>query len=156
MRYILCLDPGGTTGWALFTIADDQPLTLVDCGMIPGGLRGFKKWWKTSWAVQLYRTYRGTLIVEDFLDDGRTQKPDLQARDIISGLTMHLDEPFILQRNQMKGHAPDVFLKKWGLWQTGAGHDRDAIRHGFAYVRTLTPRHKPSYDKYWPDRRGKA
>lgn len=150
-RYLLAIDPGGTSGWALFTFSDAEPLTLVECGMVSGGLRGFKKWWLSSWPAQVYRTYQGILVVEDFLRDGRTVHPDLQALEIISGLRMVLDT-FILQRNQEKGHAPDAFLKKWGLWQPGKGHDRDAIRHGFAWARTN--RHMPTIKHYWPDRRG--
>ena len=41
MSLILSLDPGGTTGYAMFEVEDDQQAELIKRGQVKGGIKGF-------------------------------------------------------------------------------------------------------------------
>lgn len=144
MTRILCLDPGVSTGWAVFRLDAVTPLRLEDSGIIPNGLDGFVHWaYHHPAMVEEF----DTVVAELFILDGRTAQPDLTPLRIETAIMMIYGKwgdglPIAWQRNFMKTHAPDALLKEKGLWKPGPGHDRDAIRHGLAWAKTS--RHAPT------------
>ena len=141
MTRILALDPGGTTGWALFRLPDDDPIYLIDCGQVVGGNDRFIRWWGT--------VEHDLVVSETFRLDGRTRYPDITPLRIEGALDV-LSPGWHGQANVMKAHAPDDLLKKHGLWIRGQRHSRDAIRHGLAYAKMH--KHLPTLAKFWPER----
>lgn len=131
--YLLCFDPGKTTGWASFEVHRDEPIELIGSGMISGGVKGFVEWVDEDLPLELEGA-SFTVVSELFIPDGRTRKPDLTPLKI-EGVLSYLWPDWVGQRNVMKMHAPDEMLKRLGLWKPGAGHDRDGIRHGLAYAK---------------------
>lgn len=146
MKRLLCVDPGGTTGWAIFDYSDTEPLTLRDCGQIERGLTGFLDWWEGR---EVH--FCDVVVAEDFVLDQRTVSPELVPLRILGALAV-LHPGFIAQRNVMMKHAPDSALRRFGLYVNAQRHARDAIRHGLAWAKTTA--HRPSIEKYWPDKRG--
>lgn len=149
MTNLLALDPGGTTGWSTWTYDATTPLLPAAHGMIEGGLQGFFRWWDAAWSAQHFRTYKGALVVEDFVLDGRTAQPDTTALEIIGALELlarQMGIPLVRQMNDQKRHAPDALLERHDLWWEGDGHDRDSARHAIAYMKTR--RHGPTIARY--------
>lgn len=135
---LLSLDPGETTGWAVWDYSDRQPLTHVAHGMIAGGLLGFIEWWPGM----IEECHPSEVVAESFILDGRTAFPNVTPLRIEGALAALWRGPVALQRNVYKAHAPDELLKRVGLWWPGKGHDRDAARHAIAY--TVTRKHIPT------------
>lgn len=132
-RTLLALDPGGTTGWSVWTYSDTEPLTHVGHGMVKDGLRGF---------IQFASgVHPDEVLSETFVLDGRTPKPNTEPLRIEGALSVIWPD-WIGQRNVMKAHAPDELLKAKGLWWPGAGHDRDSARHAIARMKVT--RHAPT------------
>lgn len=142
MTTLLAIDPGVTTGYALCAFTDSDPLTLVEAGQIDRGVDGFVDWWQERWADDA----PDFVVAEDFVDDGRTQKPNLMPLRILGALRV-LHPGFISPRNTAMKHAPDPFLRKHGLYINGQRHARDAIRHAWAWVKVT--KHRPSIERYW-------
>jgi len=46
MKYLLSIDPGKSTGVALFSYDDDSHADLVRAWQFAGGLSGFLRWWR--------------------------------------------------------------------------------------------------------------
>lgn len=139
MTTLLSLDPGGSTGWSVWTYDAVTPLRLVEYGTITGGLRGFLDWFNSP-AGDL-----DEIVAEDFILDGRTARPDTTPLEILGALEALVwasGPPLIRQRNFMKNHAPDDLLKRLGLWWPGKGHDRDSARHALALLKTR--KHAPT------------
>lgn len=144
---LLCLDPGGCTGYAIFTLSDTDPLTLVEYGQIERGLEGFLDWWESRTPGEF-----DVVVAENFiLDQRREVSPELVGLRILGALKV-LFPGFLSPRNQMMKHAPDPFLRKHGLYVNGMKHARDAIRHGVAWAK-VTKRHRPTIEKFWPRKR---
>ncbi|UOE45901.1 hypothetical protein [Agromyces larvae] len=145
MSVLLALDPGGRTGWSLWRFDAITPITHLEHGTVEGGLDGFIAWWKVEgWQPDV-------VVSETFVLDGRTPKPDITPLKIEGALSV-LFPGWVGQRNVMKRHAPDAFLKEHGLWWPGKGHDRDSARHAIAWAKTNL--HRPTLDAYWGRRRG--
>lgn len=153
MTNLLALDPGGVTGWSTWTYDPTTPLLPAAHGMIPGGLDGFIRWWDASWNAQHFRTYGGEVVIEEFELDGRTLRPDIQAKEIIGAVRLLAHQhgfPLAIQPNTQKSHAPDALLKHHDLWWEGKGHDRDSARHALARMKNR--RHGPTIARYWARR----
>lgn len=142
MTTLLALDPGGTTGWSFWKYSATEPLTYVDHGQISGGNHGFVEWWGETLGGE-----PDEVVAEIFIDDHRTMSPDLTPLRIEGALDV-LFPGWIGQRNTMKSHANDLFLKRSGLWWEGAQHARDSARHALACMKLR--RHMPSMLLYWP------
>lgn len=140
---LLALDPGGTTGWSLWRYTAIEPLTLISYGMVGLGLTGFLHWWQENFASMEV----DEIVIEDFVLDGRTPRPDTTALELIGATIALSPVPVIRQRNVAKIHATDEMLKRSGLWWRGAGHDRDSAKHALALVKTR--RHVPTIARYW-------
>ena len=152
-KRILCLDPGETTGWALFE--DHQ---LVRWGQERTVIDGEIRWEKINFlftenmpdfvVCEDYRIYEHKLARHSF-------SPVLTLR-IIGGIELlcklgwytyvpasmcvpdYLEEHTCPIHYQMattaKTFCTDDKLKQWDYWQEGMRHSRDAIRHGCYFL----------------------
>jgi hypothetical protein len=131
----LCLDPGETTGWALFHFQH-----LVRCGQIETVKDGEIQWgnlhhlfWETLPAFVVcedYRIYAHKLARHTF-------SPVITLR-LIGGIELTCYQnnwPIVYQMaTTAKGFVTDEKLKEWGFWQENMRHSRDAIRHGIYFL----------------------
>jgi len=150
---MLCLDPGETTGWALFE--DHQ---LVRWGQIPTVVDGKIKWHELD--LLFIDTMPDYVVCEDYrvydhkLDrHSYSQVPTLRligGIDLMCNLGWYtveeaedVDNSYYEQHTcpihyQMavtaKSFCTDEKLKQWGFWQEGMRHSRDAIRHGCYFL----------------------
>ena len=132
---VLCLDPGETTGWAVFTDGE-----LTDCGQ-----------WPTMTPPELADSiaavhYDGDgsgqtlskIVYEEYRVRGNKFKEHVGSEVVtiqhigaIKVVAAELDVPTFKQTPGMaKGFATDGKLQRWDLYQTGMRHSNDAIRHG--------------------------
>lgn len=141
MTRLLSIDPGGTSGWSIWSLSDVDPLELRDYGQIEGGVRGFLHWWEG-------REKSDIVIAENFVLDSRAiAHPDLSGVRILGALEV-LAPGFISPRNSAMVHAPDPFLRKHGLYINGQRHARDSIRHAVSWAKTT--KHRPTLERFWP------
>lgn len=129
-RTVLAVDPGGTTGWALWRDGDqvpqvgqDPPLAFLD----------------RTW--DLVRTSGGLEVVcERYVVTAGTLKKSRQydALEQIGALRWmchHLGHPFELQdAADAEVFAPSERLKLLGWWTVGQEHARSATRHLLLYL----------------------
>lgn len=153
MTHLLALDPGGTTGYSLWTYDSLTPLTLLEHGQIPGGLLGFSLW------AREYRSahWIDQVVSEDFVDDDRTDSPEvvsLRIEGAIVALLQIEGASVVWQRNTAKAAADDLFLKRHGFWFKGQEHARDSARHAIHYMKAR--RHMPTIERFWPRRSREA
>jgi hypothetical protein len=134
-RYILAVDPGKTTGLALF---DGHSLTA---------------WQAETWdAVEQVERFLDraaqlddVLIVESFvigqatLRKGRGENWSLESIGAIRYLHRRMGEPCILhfqQASSVMRFATNEKLRAVGWWTQGQEHARDATRHILTYLAT--------------------
>lgn len=126
---VLALDPGETTGWALFHGGG-----LVGWGQETcEGTAGYKQ------VSNLIATCAPkTVICENYRVYG-SKRDQHVGSDLYTVRLIGAIEHECMQRNipcyfQMaaigKGFSTDTKLKMWGYWKQGQRHSRDAIRHG--------------------------
>lgn len=149
---ILSLDPGETTGFAIWKKQDwlldeggnptvKEPLHCISfCGQLNTKTirEGFKSF------GGLISTYRPDLIViEDYRVYGwKTEEHawsnvhTIQLIGMIKGFCVQTPgTPFVLQSAQVaKQFCTDDKLEQWDYWKVGMRHGRDAIRHGAYYI----------------------
>jgi hypothetical protein len=127
---LLTVDPGGTTGWALWL--DGLPNT---CGQIDTA--------ESDAALEklLDQKQPDLVICEAYVlypwkADSQAWS-DFQTPRLIGSLqTMcrHRQIPLIMQGADKKTFATDIKLKGWGFYQKSHRHANDAIRHGIYYL----------------------
>lgn len=124
---ILCLDPGETTGWAVFEAG-----VLDSCGQR-----------STKHPAEIADLIRETLdldllVFELYRIRGNKARQHIGSEVLtiqhIGAIKVVADEleiPIVGQSaGQAKGFATDVKLRRWGLYQSNLRHANDAIRHG--------------------------
>lgn len=130
---LLCLDPGETTGWAVF-----------DRGVFAqAGQLNTKPDVYTQTVPQFLQTIQPThIIMENYKVYAHKLKDhswsSLHTSQLIGSIKMLSSMQNIgvsLQMaSQAKGFCTDEKLRKWGMYQTGLKHARDAIRHGCYFL----------------------
>jgi hypothetical protein len=143
---VLCLDPGETTGWALFHHGK-----LESCGQaatpnppdLVAAIREVAEFWQTlanhhpDYAKVLNR-----IVYEEYRVRGNKFKEHVGSEVVtiqhIGAIKVIADELGIGLTKQsagmVKGFATDVKLRRWGLYQTNKRHANDAIRHGVYWL----------------------
>lgn len=139
MSIILGLDPGESTGWSIWGYDETHAPGHLDHGIIEGGLKGFIRWWHLS----KWTGVPSEVVCESFRLDGRTDFPNVTPLRIEGALAVLWPETHF-QPNTMKLHLSDRKMKELGLWWPGPGHDRDSMRHVFAYLKVR--RHRPTLE----------
>lgn len=136
---LLCLDPGFTTGVAVFRHGHlahwEQVTTIVTINDKS----------KVNWSnVELLMVkYEPTAIIcEDYkIYQHKLEQHTFSSVDtlrLIGGIDLLAYKYQIPIAYQMatlaKGFCTDEKLQEWGYWQKGMRHSRDAIRHGCYYM----------------------
>lgn len=149
---LFAVDPGGTTGWAMFWIPTANMLARdidvledveFDCGQWDGP--------EDKQTDEFLLELSGLdcpIIFEDFL-----LRQFRRDRDLLSPVRVMAKMEYCLYRlrndlcdgraypvrkqqaSLAKSTATDDRLKEWGLWEPGKPHARDAIRHGVTFLR---------------------
>lgn len=131
---LLALDPGETTGYAVFKEGQ-----LKDQGQI--------KTWPMVECVQniahLIDVHKPTRVVYESYqvyewkteDHSWSQIPTVQVIGCLQTLLILNDIPYWTQTAQIaKQFVTDQRLEDWGMWFRGIRHARDAIRHGTYFL----------------------
>lgn len=140
---LLCLDPGNTTGWALFI--DGQ---LASFGQTPtikekGGTNGSACIVDWRAMEELFAITKPTMVVcENYRVYGhkldRHSFSEVPTIRLIGGIDYLCTRLGIKIHYNMavnaKGFITDEKLKSWDLYKVNMKHSRDAIRHGIYYL----------------------
>ena len=140
---LVCFDPGGTTGYAIFNNLELKHQGQIDTSdrrtsshrfMEVAGL--IEDWSNVRVVIEEYRIY-GWKADDHTWSDLHTAKIIGQ----IEALTSLRDIPLFVQgAQQAKSFASDDKLKDWGFWIKGQRHARDAIRHGIHHLIFVDPK----------------
>lgn len=133
---LLCLDPGETTGWCVFSqgkLTDSGQTETIDAQgeILHDNLQELIVTnCPTHILCEDYRIYEHKLQRHSF-------SPVLTLRLI--GAIDHIAWSNRISINyqmaaQAKGFVTDDKLKNWNFWQQGMRHARDAIRHGCYFL----------------------
>lgn len=143
-RTILSLDPGGTTGAALWNVEDDEFPELIWAKQIEGSLNGFLDFhWDILDGINI-----DEIVAESFTLREGVYGADLSPVYIIGALeALYPTIPIIYQEPHMKPLCDDDRLRKLRLHIAGKGHANDAIRHLIIYLRNK--KHKPTLEAGW-------
>lgn len=134
-KRILVLDPGETTGFAIFE--DNQ---LVRSGQI-STVQDKEVYWEKLYFLMTHEKYN-YVVCEDYRIyqhklARHSFSPVLTLR-IIGGIdllaTLYGVPIHYQMATQAKGFVTDAKLKEWGFWAHGQNHARDAIRHGCYFL----------------------
>ena len=135
---VLALDPGETTGWCVFNSTVEMA-ALKATGQI--------KTWEMVYAVEnlgkLLKQYKPDIVVHETYavyswkaqDHSWSQVPTLRVIGCLETLCIQNDLRYHDQTAQVAKHfVTDDKLKRWGFYQEGMKHARDAIRHGCYFL----------------------
>lgn len=137
--YVLALDPGETTGWAVFERNDGDKIALVACGQA-------STWPMENCVAELTKlldTYTPNIVVHELYavyewkaqDHSWSQVPTLRIIGCLETLCVQKKYSIVSQTAQVaKNFCTDEKLKTWGVYQVGLKHARDAIRHGIYFL----------------------
>jgi hypothetical protein len=146
---VMALDPGETTGWAIFWVPTANLLSRevglfddaeYDCGQITGPEEVQTLKVKTV----MQGLMSGPLIIEDFILRQFRQDKSLLSPVRVTAMVEYMlyeqnwnaKHPVRKQQPALaKTTATDERLRDWGLWEAGAPHARDAIRHAVTFLR---------------------
>jgi len=154
---VLCLDPGQTTGFAVFR---GEGLGRAPSMVVAGQLN--TKDAETAFDIinQALTDYSPDhVIFENYLvyahkatDHSNSELVTAQVIGVIKVLCKQRKLNYDKQMaSQAKGFCDDEKLKAWNLWIRGQKHARDAIRHGiywmlFTYFNPKTCSYQPKGD----------
>jgi hypothetical protein len=126
---LLALDPGDTTGVAMFKIGRLWKSTSMarDLLAFERLIVGFAP---DILVVESYNIYASKLERHTF-----SNVPTLRLIGAIEFIALKADIPIVWQSAATgKGFVTDEKLKWWGYYTTESRHARDAIRHGVHYL----------------------
>lgn len=142
MKRIVALDPGGTTGWAMW---QDRPL-MEDAGLwnyFTIGQMGPEPHHEDLYAsLELWHVSDYTIVCESFEFRQGKQRHNivLDSKEyigVVKLLQQQRNIPVVFQTAALgKGFVTDDKLKVMGLWYPGKKHAMDAMRHLIYYMVT--------------------
>ncbi len=146
MALTLSLDPGGTTGYAIFDYVDDSAIHILREGQIKGGLNGFLDFhWDVLEDIQFER-----IICESFTLREGIHGADLSPVSIIGALeALYPTVEIVYQEPKIKPLCTDERLKKLRMYVPGKPHRNDAVRHAVIYLRNN--KHMPTLVAGWKE-----
>ncbi len=137
-KTLLCLDPGETTGWAVFHCTIKE-VVLFKWGQVDTSdmLKGIQ-----SIQYLLDGLDPHILVVEDYRVYGWKTEDHSWSKlhtpkfiGVIYAVAHTKGLVPVMQMAQFaKEFCTDDKLKRWGFYQKGQRHARDAVRHGCAYI----------------------
>jgi hypothetical protein len=168
-KTLVCLDPGETTGMAIFRGPDFRLLLCgqLDTAELDCGVKALQELLLRVASIPTSGVGTGTetdppklgihVVIEDYKVYGwKTEQhtwAELHTPKLIGAFvaicTMY-NLPYSMQMAvQAKQFCTDDKLKAWGLYKPGLRHARDAIRHGI-YFTLFDRSHKvQTKNKYW-------
>jgi hypothetical protein len=148
-NYVLALDPGGTTGWALGAYSDLLPLNFVDGGQITAGVNGFVAWFtRMSWMGGMSDDSDVQIVSESFTLRPAVKFPDVTPLRIEGALSALLGPDGVrYQTPATKALVPDSELRRLGFWIPGQRHQMDARIHALAYM--MKTHYMPTLETYF-------
>jgi len=170
---VVAYDPGGTTGWSVLSfhaesLSEPDVSMLdniehwthgeIDCDMPASyGKRTYSKDMEIRGIqvmVDIAEAWPGAvLLIEDFIMF--TQRKDRETLTPVRLIAMFdyamAPNNVYRQMPSEKGGATDERLKEWNLYERegGAGHARDADRHGIVLMRKAKAK-RATRHTYWP------
>lgn len=131
--YIIGLDPGETTGFAVVRIdpKDKKALPeLLFLDQVPDGRYGFKEYFKNFWLDDL------TIVVSEKWKERNKKGVDREPQYIEGSMHMLWGDEYInYQYPEVKSLVPDEFLIEQGVWTPGKRHQMDALIHILVFLR---------------------
>lgn len=156
MKRIIALDPGGTTGIAVWT--DCRPSSPTDNEFTWYEL-GPEEHHKELWDFLLKGTVGAsgdhTIVCEsfEFRQNRQRDNINLMSREYIGVVKLFQQQygtPVVFQTAGVaKPFVTDEKLKAMGLYQKGSKHERDATRHLIYYM--VNKLHRIDLIKSWRD-----
>lgn len=146
MKKILALDPGGTTGWALYqdmTVEGDQydcPPAIMSGDFYTIGQIGPEEHHGRLW--HLFQHQQPTMIVCESFEfrqfDGHRTGIRLDSKEYIGLVKLWRElegTPVVFQTASLgKTFCTDDKIKALNLWTPGHKHAMDAMRHLLTYM----------------------
>lgn len=142
---LLCIDPGETTGFAVFMNG-----VLCEYGQIETVSTDAKGDKKIQWGslADLFIQFEPDVVVcENYRIYAhkleRHSFSQVETLRLIGGIDQLCNSPYLAESVtplyyamavQAKGFVTDDRLKEWDLWKSGMKHSRDAIRHGIYFL----------------------
>ena len=132
---LLTLDPGQTTGYAIWYDSKFIGCGQANTSTIKGSILGFTTWITSTVkpnaiVMEEYRVYAHK--TEDHAQN------DMHTSRLIGAMEYYCalkDIPYRVQgAGIVKNWATDDKLKVWDMWIKGERHARDAIRHGIYFL----------------------
>lgn len=125
MNYVIAIDPGGTSGFALWT--KDDPIVVNQFSFTTAGLYRF-----------LQATMPDVIVCESFVYITKQSHADLIPVEMIGVIKMYAEVSqcrLVFQRPHIgKAFWTDDKIKAIGLWAKGKPHGCDALRHLLTYL----------------------
>jgi len=174
-KFLIAIDPGMSSGIAMFQYGEHKAAELVESEQIPGGVANFYEseiMERTGW---IYISDM-TVICERFVplsEDGFSHTSDSLEPLRIEGMLIgdgimsadYTDKRWQRASCQLitgsgsdttRKQASNALLKEYGMWVTGVDvgqPDADdaisAIKHGIYYLKNVL-KHRPTIEKFWP------
>ncbi len=143
-QVMLSLDPGGTTGYAIMVVWEDEPVEVVRSGQIQHGLKGFLDFhWDVLESVKIDK-----IVCESFALREGIYGADLTPTYIMGALeALYPTTEIIYQEPKLKPLCDDARLKRLRMHVPGKPHMMDAVRHGIIYLRNN--KHMPTLEAGW-------
>jgi hypothetical protein len=172
MATVVSLDPGGTTGWCVFSVYPDC-LVENDISILAsithwrsGQIVGPETQQEDS-ILELLAMWPGAAVcTEQFIPRQANMGDEMYSpmrlnvlvkwamRRGFDGVDEFGNPPrqtFTQQPSLAMGTATDARLKDWGLYERSGGqeHARDAVRHGITFLRRAKEKNNLRY-RAWP------
>lgn len=142
---VIALDPGGTTGWAVFSVHPDAMTGDPDIQVF--GEYGNVIWWKAGQftgkqddqideIVDLVRAWPyARLVTEDF--NIRQQNVLLDPAEINAAVRWATRPRYWVKQHASLAMSTvtDQRQKDWGYWIPGKEHARDAVKHAITFLK---------------------
>jgi hypothetical protein len=151
MTTFLSLDPGATTGYAIFEY-DEHDFELLESGQIECSFDGFiDAWVNCAFGLPDYVVCESFNLREGLYGVNLAPTYVIGALEALVVADNGRDEPIEIyyQEPKLKPLCDDERLKRLGLHQKGKPHRNDAVRHGIIHLRNI--KHKPTLVAGWKE-----
>lgn len=129
-KYVLAMDPGGTTGIAMLRYTDETAPELIYLHQQEKGLAGFYDFFHGTQPNE-----QVTIVSESFTIREGVHGADVTPLRIEGAQYVYWGDEVVYQDPAMKSMVKDEWLKSQNLWTPGKRHQMDALIHAFVYLR---------------------
>lgn len=129
-KYVLAMDPGGTTGIAMLRYTDDTQPELIYLHQQEKGIEGFKNFFDGT-----NPNPDVTIVSESFTIREGVHGADVTPLRIEGAQYIYWGDEVVYQEPAMKSLIKESWLKEQNLWTPGKRHQMDALIHAFVYLR---------------------